>query len=193
MPGLSNRVILAVVATSLALTPPAMAIEGCSEKAASAEKPRGSCLQIVVKASPAIVYQSILALRHENDDTVKEVSRSHNECVLEESFPDLPLVGHAVCVYKEVYTPNERIEYKMIKSDKFKAFEGKWQITPMENGTKTKLSLSSYVDVPLPLPFAKQIAAVQTKRGVKERLDAVKKASEAIQQVSMLKKQPESM
>ncbi len=189
MPGLSKRVVLAAVAASFLILTPAMADDGCgSDKGAATEKVRGSRLQTIVKASPAVVYDAIIGLRKEHDDSVKEVSRTHNECVLEETFSDLPLVGQAKCVYKEVYTPHERIEYKMMHSDKFRAFEGRWTLTPVENGTKTVLSLSSYVDVPLPIPFAKQIAQLQTKRGVKERLDAVKKSSEATQ-VSTAKKQ----
>jgi hypothetical protein len=98
--------------------------------------------------------------------------------VLEERFPGLPLIGEAKCVYKEVYTPYSRIEYSMVRSDKFKAFEGRWLIVPTEDGNATRLSLSSYVDVDIPLPFAKQIAKIQTSHGVSERLQEVKSSCE---------------
>jgi len=135
---------------------------------------RGSCQEVIVNAKPDAVYNAILKLREDSQDTVKEVSRQANRCVLEEKFPGLPIVGDAKCVYEEVYTPYSRIEYSMVRSDRFKAFEGRWTIVPTEDGTATRLSLSSYVDVDIPVPFAKQICKIQTSHGVKERLQEVK-------------------
>jgi hypothetical protein len=139
---------------------------------------RGSCQEIIVKATPEAVYNAIRRLRDDSQDTVKELSHEANHCLLEERFPGLPIVGEAKCVYKEVYTPFSRIEYSMISSDKFKAFEGRWVILPTADGTATRLSLSSYVDVDIPLPFAKQLAKIQTSHGVRERLQEVKASCE---------------
>jgi len=140
--------------------------------------PRGSCQEVIVKATPEAVYKTIIGMRNDSDDTVKELSHQGNRCVLEEKFPGLPLVGDAKCVYEEVYTPYSRIEYTMVRSDRFKAFEGRWLITPTEDGTATRLSLSSFIDVDLPLPFAKQICKIQTSHGVKDRLQEVKTTCE---------------
>ena len=150
--------------------------KGHNEDAKNA--PRGSCQEVIVKASPEAVYKTIIGMRNDSDDTVKELSHQANRCVLEERFPGLPLVGEAKCVYEEVYTPYSRIEYSMVRSDKFKAFEGRWLIVPTEDGTATRLSLSSFIDVDLPLPFAKQICKLQTSHGVKERLQEVKSTCE---------------
>jgi hypothetical protein len=151
--------------------------------------PRGSCQEVIVHAKPEEVYKAILRLRDDSDDTVKELSRQANHCVLEEKFPGLPLVGDAKCVYEEVYTPYSRIEYSMVRSDRFKAFEGRWLLVPTENGTATRLSLSSYVDVDIPLPFAKQLCKLQTSHGVKERLQEVKSTCEK-NQLSQSKPRP---
>jgi hypothetical protein len=140
--------------------------------------PRGSCQEIIVNAKPEEVYNAIRRLRDDSQDTVKELSHQANHCVLEEKFPGLPLVGDAKCVYEEVYTPYSRIEYSMVRSDRFKAFEGRWLLLPTEDGTATRLSLSSYVDVDIPLPFAKQLCKLQTSHGVKERLQEVKAVCE---------------
>jgi len=88
------------------------------------------------------------------------------------------MIGKAKCIYKETYTPGKRIEYKMVESDKFKVFEGCWKLTPSADGVTTKVSLSSAVEINTCMPFAKQIAAMQTKKEVKERLTALKKVCE---------------
>jgi hypothetical protein len=155
---------------------PASASKASAQETKSS--PRGSCQEVIVNAKPEAVYNAILKLRDDSDDTVKELSRQANHCVLEERFPGLPLVGEAKCVYEEVYTPPSRIEYTMVRSDRFKAFEGRWLIAPTEDGTATRLSLSSYVDIDIPLPFAKQLCKIQTSHGVKERLQEVKSACE---------------
>jgi hypothetical protein len=155
---------------------PAASSKGSGLETKSA--PRGSCQEIVVNAKPEAVYHAIRRLRDDSRDTVNELSHQAIHCVLEETFPGLPLIGDAKCVYEEVYTPNSRIEYSMVRSDRFKAFEGRWLIVPTEDGTATRLSLTSYVDVDIPLPFAKQICKLQTSHGVKERLQEVKSTCE---------------
>jgi hypothetical protein len=136
--------------------------------------PRGSCHEIIVKASPEEVYNAIIQLREDSQDSVKQLSHDANSCLLEETFPGLPFIGQVKCVYKEVYTPNKRIEYSLVRSDRFKAFEGCWLIRPTADGMATRLSLSSYVDVDFIIPFLKQITHVQTSIAVKERLQEVK-------------------
>jgi hypothetical protein len=166
----SNRkVIPAVVAAQIlsATALPAFA-ENCQ-----------STSDIFVKAKPEAVYNAILKLREGTKDTVKELSHDGNQsCVLEETFNNLPLIGDAKCVYKEVYVPFKKIEYNLVRSEKFKAFEGKWTLTPSADGLGTNVCLSSYVDIDLPVPFAKQLTKMQTSRGVKKRLRMVKLACE---------------
>lgn len=138
-----------------------------------------STSDIFVKAKPEVVYNAILKLRDDTKDTVKELSHDGNHsCVLEETFNNLPIIGDAKCVYKEVYVPYKKIEYNLVRSEKFKAFEGKWTLTPSEDGQGTNVCLSSYVDIDLPVPFAKQLTKMQTARGVKKRLKMVKTACE---------------
>ncbi|MBK9145452.1 MAG: hypothetical protein IPM23_23505 [Candidatus Melainabacteria bacterium] len=140
--------------------------------------PHASSARILVKACPERVYESILKLRKKTPDTIKELSRDANHSLLEETFPDLPVVGKARCVYKETYEPFERIGYKMVSSDKFKAFEGEWRLKRLSSGVETEVSLSSFVDLALPIPFGKQLTRMQTARGVKQRLKQVKTDSE---------------
>jgi len=149
------------------------------ERAAKPEKkPRGCSANIVIKAKPEQVYNAIMKLRDDSQDTVKELSKEGNHCILEEKFDSLPIIGEATCVYKETYTPFKSIEYHMIRSDKFQAFEGCWFLAPTEDGSGTNVSLSSYVVCDIPVPFAKQLCKIQTMLGVKQRLHEVKKACE---------------
>jgi hypothetical protein len=182
-----NIRVVSVMVTASIFSCASISAEAKGDTGASASKgggletksaPRGSCQEVIVNAKPEAVYNAIRRLRDDSDSTVKELSRQANHCVLEETFPGLPLIGDAKCVYEEVYTPNHRIDYSMVRSNKFKAFEGRWLLVPTEDGTATRLSLSSYVDVDIPLPFAKQICKLQTSYGVKERLQEVKSTCE---------------
>lgn len=193
-----NIRMVSVMVTASILACASISAEAKGDACASASKgggleakgaPRGSCQEVIVHAKAEEVYKAILRLRDDSDDTVKELSRQANHCVLEERFPGLPLVGEAKCVYEEVYTPYSRIEYSMVRSDRFKAFEGRWLVLPTEDGTATRLSLSSYVDVDIPLPFAKQLCKLQTSHGVKERLEEVKSICEK-NQVAQSKSRP---
>lgn len=89
----------------------AAAILSCAASTAQAnEEPagRGSFSSCVVNAKPEIVYNSIIKLREDSADTVKTLSHEGNECLIEETFDSLPIIGEAKCVYKEVYTPHKR-------------------------------------------------------------------------------------
>src|SRR5579883_591468 len=90
---------------------------------------------VLVQAEPRLVYEAIRHQRQGDAGRGKELSRSEDRIVVEEEM-NRPVLGHVSCVYEEVYTP-KRIEYKMIKSDKFKAFEGAWTLTPEEGGKET--------------------------------------------------------
>lgn len=172
---MKSRRLIAVTAL-LVLNCPFFAMPVRAER--SEISPDASSSRIVVKACPEKVYKSILKLRNRTPDTIKELSHGANHSLLEETFPDLPVVGKAKCVYKETYEPFDRIGYKMVSSDKFKAFEGEWRLKPLSGGIETEVSLSSFVDLALPIPFGKQLTRMQTARGVKKRLKQVKTDSE---------------
>lgn len=141
--------------------------------------------KVVIKAPPKIVYDTILNLRKSYPQNVKELSRSKQHCLVEETFNVLPVIGKAKCVYKETYVPHKQVSYKMVESPRFKAFEGRWTLTPLNGGKHTNLALSSFVDPGINLPFARQITKMETKKGIKKRLTAVKKKSEKKQRLAM--------
>lgn len=139
---------------------------------------RGVSAKVVVNAEPREVWQAIRGLRDDDPQDVKTISQSPTEDILEETFDDLPVIGKAVCRYKETYRPYERIEYHMISSDHFKAFEGSWVLTPCGKPHQTMVELSSYIDTGLTVPFAHQLTNMATMHNVHRRLQEVKKSVE---------------
>ncbi len=145
----------------------------CSQLSSDAQS--GS---IVVNAAPGQVFQAIKQSRYQEPDRRKVVSSDSNSAVLEEWFKGLPIIGDATCRYIETEKHNQRIDYKILSSDKFKAFDGAWELEPINEGRATKLKLSSYVEPNLKVPFAKQLAAHNTRRDIKRRLTNIKQSVE---------------
>lgn len=151
---------------------------------AAGEQPfKGVRAKIIVRNTPTAVYQAIRGLRQSDPSDVRVISSSEGADVLEERFDSLPIIGQARCVYKEQYFPPKRIDYHMIESDHFKAFEGSWVINPITDGSGTEVELSSFIDTGLPIPFARQITNVQTMKDIRARLELVKRAAESNQQL----------
>lgn len=147
--------------------------------AAKCEKFPGVSEHIKVKAEPSVVYECIRALRYKPESNVKELKNTEREATLEEKFTKLPIVGCATCTYVEKYTNDKEVAYKMLSSDKFKAFEGKWELKELPDEKSTDVSLQSFVLLDLPVPFLRQLTNTQTIKGVRERLAEVKKLAES--------------
>ena len=93
--------------------------------------------------------------------------------MVEEKFDAIPVIGDAVCTYKEHEVPMQKLEYSMIKSDKLKAFEGEWELNPTNDG-KTVLKLSSRTDAGIRIPFADKITRCRTSKTIQRRLEEVR-------------------
>ncbi len=132
---------------------------------------------IVVHAAPRLICEAI------NDPNnfvaMRELSGHGNRCVFEETFFHLPVIGDARCQYVQTVTPFQRVDYHMTRSDKLRAFEGYWTITPA--GDRAVVELYTLVDTGIRLPGAREITNLQTLRGVRDRLRRVKKVAEANQ------------
>jgi len=111
--------------------------------------------RILVHAPPKVVWDMVHEERHHNPDLEYSrivEQRSPVEAVLEEKFIQLPLIGTATCLIHMTEVPLQRIDYKMTRSDRFKAMDGSWVLTPAENGTSTILELSSHLEMGLAIP-----------------------------------------
>lgn len=151
----------------------------CSTDCFAKEKCGGVTSKLTIQAPAEVIYDTILSLRKSTANQVKELEKSGDQAVLEETFQNLPFVGKAKCTYQENYTPCKSVEYHMLHSDKFKCFEGMWSLSPCADGKGTDVQLSSHIELDLPIPFLKQVTNTQALKGVKERLEKVKEISEA--------------
>ncbi|MBY0357574.1 MAG: SRPBCC family protein [Candidatus Obscuribacterales bacterium] len=138
----------------------------------------GVTLKTLVKAKPDVVYEAIRHAHENNSDSCRVLSQTKNTCLVEEKFDGLPIIGNAKCIYEEFYRSPSTIDYRMRSSDKFKAFEGSWSLTPQANG-ETLVELRSYIDTGLRIPFAKKITETTTASEIREQLAEIKKAAEA--------------
>lgn len=110
--------------------------------------------KVLIHASPEVVWATVHEERKKDPDLAyaKVLSKENNEMMLEEKFVLLPVIGTAKCIMKDIEVPNERIDYKLVESDRFKAMEGSWVLTPSDSGRSCVLELSSYLELGLPVP-----------------------------------------
>jgi hypothetical protein len=136
--------------------------------------------KVSIKASPHIVWETVHEERKHDPDLEysKVLEQGKNQAVLEQKFILIPIIGTAVCKMHNNEIPLERIDYKLIESDRFKAMEGSWILTANSDGT-TILELSSYVDMGTPIP--RFLLDNVTVRKLQRRLSNVKKMAEAAQ------------
>lgn len=129
---------------------------------------------VLVNACPTVVFDAIKKSRYQEPARRKVVQSDDKSAVLEENFKGLPILGDVNCRYKEVEYGQKRIEYQILASDKFKSFDGAWEVEPVQDGKATLLKLSSHVESQIHVPFAKQITAVGTRKDIKRRLNHIK-------------------
>jgi hypothetical protein len=138
--------------------------------------------KISIKAPADTVWYTVHEERKHDPDIAysKLLECNDNECTLEQKFVFLPVVGSAVCVMKQNEIPLRRIDYRLIKSDHFKALEGSWVLTPSIDGKSTILCLSSHVDLGLPIPLpCGMLNNILTKK-IQRRLQHIKVMAEAV-------------
>jgi len=137
--------------------------------------------QMLIQATPDIVWQSIHNEQNADQDLVyrKIISKGVNDVVSEQKLHHLPIIGTAVSTMHTTEVPLKRIDYEMVKSDRFKALEGSWVLNPGPNKKSTYLELSSYCDIGIPLP--RPIRDGITVKKLEKRLANVKKNSEFAQ------------
>jgi ribosome-associated toxin RatA of RatAB toxin-antitoxin module len=136
--------------------------------------------KILIKAPPEVVWFSVHEERKHDPDIAysKVIEQGVNEQKLEQKFCLLPVIGSATCLMHHTEVPNQRIDYKLLKSDHFKAMEGSWIFTPAENGKATILELSTHLDMGVPVP--KMIFNNLTQKKLDKRLAHIKEMAEGM-------------
>lgn len=128
---------------------------------------------MIIDAPVKAVWEAMRTLRKNDPSHRKVLSSSGGDYVVEEKFDNIPVLGNAVCTYKEHEVPMKKLEYSMIKSDKLKAFVGEWNLAPAGDN-KTKLELSSRTDAGISIPFAGKITRGRTAKSIEKRLEEVR-------------------
>jgi len=146
---------------------------------AVAEEGKGVSASIVVNAPALKCWDTIVAQRTAAPEKRRVISQDGNRAVLEEKYRNLPVIGDAYMQYEEIATPHTVLEAHLIKSDKFKAFESRWTLTPSPDGNTTTIKLYTYLNTGLWVPFAQQLTNRQTRQDITDRLKYIKKLSEA--------------
>ncbi len=145
------------------------------------DKPSGRrwvTAKIRINAAPNTVWDAVHQERHSDPDIAysKVLEEGKNESTFEQKFQLLPVVGTSVCVIKSNEIPGKRIDYYLLKSDRFKAVEGSWILQPTEDGG-TILELGSYIDIGVPVPRS-WVEGVASKK-LERRVSNVRKVAEA--------------
>ena len=135
------------------------------------------CRTAVINAPLCKVWEAIKASRL-NDPNRKMISSVGTEYVVSEKFDSIPMLGTVTCTYSEHEVGSKRLEYKMLSSDKFIAFEGYWLLAPCDHGQHTSVTLNAFTDTGLHIPFAAKITRGTTTEQVEKRLSGVKLLSE---------------
>lgn len=133
---------------------------------------------IVIKAPPDVVFNAVHEQRKVDPELAysKIMKQGVNEAQLEQKFTAIPMIGSATCLINTQEVPNRRIDYQMVKSDKFKSMEGSWVLIPSADGKSTTLELSSHIDTGLPVP--RMMMNGITKQKMERRLAHVRELAE---------------
>jgi len=150
-----------------------------TQSAAFCQSPQdGVTGKIDITAPAQAVWEAVHHERSSDPDISysKIVEQKGNRVLLEQKFNSLPIVGEATCLLVQEETPLKRIDYKMVRSDKFKEMWGSWIIEENPNGVS--LSLHSVLDTGLPM--AQSVTNTFLKGKIDARLARVKTAAETV-------------
>lgn len=132
-----------------------------------------------IKASPSHVWKAVHDERANDPDLAysKLMQQKGNKLLIEQKFNALPVIGEATCLMVQEETPEKRIDYKMVRSDKFKEMSGSWILESQADGG-VRLELCSSLDTGLPYSQGVINALLQDK--INKRLLRIKSAAETL-------------
>ncbi|CAN5486003.1 hypothetical protein BH11CYA1_BH11CYA1_20630 [soil metagenome] len=103
---------------------------------------------ILINAPVEVVWKMV----HEEREMAPNLvySKLHKEdtnlLVLEQKWTIVPFVAAATCVISEKETPYSRIDYKVLKSNQFKAMEGAWIFTPVKSNSGSEAATGAFAN-----------------------------------------------
>ena len=135
---------------------------------------------ITLDAPVKEVWNAILSYRTSDPSKRKVISAQEGKVVIEETFSGLPVVGSSRVVYEELEKPYDRIDYRLVESDKLSKFEGSWQFTSVDDAT-TAVEVTAFLDSSLPVPFKENLLKQQASRDLENRLTYIQKHIKGLQ------------
>jgi hypothetical protein len=130
-----------------------------------------------IDATPQAVFQAIQGYRTSSFHHRKLLSYDGKSALVDEQLEGVPVLGSVHCTWVEKEVPYQRIDYTMLKSDKFVSGSGSYVILAHGSDSVT-LELSSEVDSGVRIPFAKEIGSMAARKDMKLRLQQIKRLSE---------------
>jgi len=115
---------------------------------------------------------------------VKMMLDKHDQSVMKVTM-DVMLIPHFNYIVESHYKSNEKIEFHRVDGT-LKDFKGSWEIVPKENGTKSELTYSMFLDTGFFVPQWLIREGVKgelprTLSAIKKRVDAVSSKREVLQ------------
>lgn len=125
-----------------------------------------------LNAPIAKVWNAIQARRSSDPKKRKLLSYDGKVAVVKETFASMPIIGSSSCTYAERELASlKAIPFKMMNSTRFKAFGGVWRLSDGSKPGTTKVSLTTYLDPGVRVPFWQKIAKGSMDRNLSGTLD----------------------
>ncbi len=135
--------------------------------------------RILINSPVSVVWQTVHIERDCAPNLVyNNLLRADAEHVTyEQKWTVIPFLSTTTCQVDEKEIPNERIDFKLVKSDVLKRLEGSWQFVPADGGKSTLLTLDATIELKRTGPkiFMNAIAC----KKMDQRLAHVKELAEA--------------
>jgi hypothetical protein len=133
---------------------------------------------VLIKASPRTVWKAIKLQRTQDPEIAfsRVLEDNGENSLLEQKFSNIPFLGSVTAVTKQHVQVNKHIDYSLVRSDKFKALEGAWDLTPVNGGRETMLNLRSHLDIGI--PFSGMFIRATAQKKLNRRLGQVKEIAE---------------
>jgi len=143
---------------------------------------------ILIEATPKFVWNAVHVERERDPDIAysKVLENSGNTKLLEQKFVNVPIFGSVTAVTRQIEEPERKIEYSLVRSDKFKTLSGSWDLSPLSDGKRTMLTLRSTLNVGF--PFSSHLMKGTAKKKLERRLERIKRLAENEQNAFSLKK-----
>jgi hypothetical protein len=134
--------------------------------------------KILINAGPESVFEALRIERDAPECHRKTLSFDGKVAEIDECTYNVPIYGEVHNVWEETEFPPQKMDYKLILSNHFKAGFGSWVIVPSEDKMKTTLELHSNLDSGLRIPFGDQITRISASSDARERLTRLKAIAE---------------